>query len=303
MRLFGVERPFPLLKAMNLVTSKPARDMALAAAAPGGRMLTLTPWRGRALVGTSQSGELVQPGDTRVRADEVDAFIAEANHAFPALHLTRSDVTLVHRGVVPAVAGRDGKPDLKPSPEILDHAADGAAGAITLIGVKYTTARAAAERAVNVAAKRLGRRLAPSRTATRTLPGAGIADHEALAIETARALHADIPLPLVQHLIRLYADAAPAVIKLMQQRDDLRHAIDPGVETIGAEVLHAIRNEAALRLADVVVRRTGLGAAGMPPRGAVEAAARIAAEELGWDERRTADEIAAVESVYAIGGG
>jgi glycerol-3-phosphate dehydrogenase len=276
--------------------------MALAAPAPDGRMLTLTPWRGRALVGTSQSGEFVQPGDTQVTAAEVDAFIEDANHAFPALRLTRTDVTLVHRGVVPAAAGRDGKPDLKPSPEILDHAADGAARAITLIGVKYTTARAVAERAVNAVAKRLGRRLPPSRTAAMTLPGAGIADHEALAIETARALRADVPLPLVRHLIRLYAEAAPAVIKLMQQRDDLRTPLDPAAETIGAEVLHVIRNEAALKLSDIIVRRTGLGGAGAPPRGAVENAARIAAEELGWNERQTAAEIAAVESVYVIDG-
>jgi len=300
MRLFGAEREFPLLKAMNLVTSKPASDMALAAAAPGGRILTLTPWRGRALVGTSQSAAFAQPADTNVTAAEIHAFIDEANHAFPALHLTRADVTFVHRGIVPAVARRDGSPDLKPSPEIVDHTDSGAAGAMTLIGAKYTTARAAAERAVNAAARRLGRRLKPSRTAATTLPGAGIADHEALAIESARALRADVPLSLVRHLIRLYADAAPAVITLMHQRDDLRAPLDPAVETIGAEVLHVIRHEAALRLTDVVVRRTGLGAAGEPPRGAVQSAARIAAEELGWDDRRTTEEIAAVERIYAI---
>jgi glycerol-3-phosphate dehydrogenase len=302
MRLFGIERPFPLVKAMNLVTSKPASDMALGAPARDGRMLTLTPWRGRALVGTSQSSDFVQPGDTRVNAAEIDAFVAEANHAFPALRLGRADVTLVHRGVVPASAARNGKPDLKASTVILDHAADGAAGAITLIGVKYTTARAAAERAVDAVARRLDRRLPPSRTAGKTLPGAGIADHEALAIECARAVRLDVPLALIRHLIRLYAETAPAIIKLMQQRADLGGPLDPQVDTIGAEVLHVIRNEAALRLTDILVRRTGLGSAGPPPPGAIQRAARIAAEELGWDEGRTADEIAAVRSLYLVSG-
>ena len=90
MALAGVRRPFPLLKAMNLVTSKPASDMALGAPAPDGRMLTLVPWRGRALVGTSQSATLVEPGDTAVTETEIDGFIADANHAFPALKLTRA---------------------------------------------------------------------------------------------------------------------------------------------------------------------------------------------------------------------
>ena len=207
MAMLGVRRAFPLLKAMNLVTSKPASDMALGAPAPGGRMLTLVPWRGRAIVGTSQSATLVQPGDTAISDAELNAFIADANHAFPALKLSRADITLVHRGVVPAVQTA-GSPELKPSPEILDHASDGAAGAITVVGVKYTTARALAERATRVVATHLGKRVRPSRTATTTLPGAGIADHEALAIETARDLQFEVALPVIRHLIALYAEAA-----------------------------------------------------------------------------------------------
>ena len=300
MALFGIHRPFPLIKAMNLVTSKPARDMALGAPTASGRMLTLVPWRGRAIVGTGQSAALVEPGDATASAGEIDAFIADANHAFPALQLTRSDVTLVHCGVVPAVVGPGNVPDLKLAPEILDHASDGAAGAITLVGVKYTTARGVAQRAVGVVAKQLARRIRPSRTASTVLPGAGIADHEALAIETARDLRVDIDLTTIRHLIRLYAEGAANVIRLMHERADLRSPIDTGVSTVGAEVVHVIRHEMAMRLADIVIRRTGLGAAGAPPREAINACARIAAAELAWDQSRVDDEIAAMERVYSI---
>ncbi|MEP6918838.1 MAG: glycerol-3-phosphate dehydrogenase C-terminal domain-containing protein, partial [Acidobacteriota bacterium] len=300
MTRFGVRRPFPLLRAINLVTSKPARDMALAAPAQNGRMLTLVPWRGKAIVGTGQSSVLVGPGDTAVTPAEIDAFIVDANHAFPALGLTRADVTLVHRGVVPAHLTGD-VVDLKPAPEILDHSAEGAEGAMTVIGVKYTTARGLAERVTGAVARRLGRRLPPSRTATRTLPGAGIADHEALAIETARGLRMDVPLATIRHLITLYAEAGAGIIRLMNERPDLSGPVCPEVATIGAEVLHVIRHEMAVTLADIVVRRTGLGSAGPPHREAVAACARIAAAELGWDVSRVAEEIAAVDRVYVIG--
>ena len=302
MAMAGVRRPFPLLKAMNLVTSKRASDMALGAPAPGGRMLTLVPWRGRALIGTSQSATLVEPGDTGITGAELDAFIADANHAFPALKLTRADVTLVHRGVVPAVE-TGGRPDLKPSPEILDHASDRAAGMITVVGVKYTTARALAERVTRVVAKRLEKRVPPSRTATTMLPGAGIADHEALAIETARDLRYDVELATIRHLIGLYAESAAAIIQLMHEREDLRAPVAPTVKTVGAEIVHVIRCEMALSLADIVVRRTGLGSAAAPPREAIAACARIAAAELEWDLSRVAEEIAAVEHVYTLPGG
>lgn len=300
MASFGILKAFPLLKAMNLVTSKKASDMALAAPTADGRMLTLVPWRGRALVGTAQSRTLVQPDDTAVSGAEVDGFIREANDAFPALNLTRTDVTLVHRGVVPAEVGSDGVPDLKPSPEILDHATEGAEGALTVIGVKYTTARGVAERAAGAIARRLGKRLPPSRSAVAPLPGAAIADHEALAIEAARAGRLDLPLAVIQHLIGLYAEASPAIIRLMVEREELRAPVSATTETIAAEIPYVIGHEMAVRLSDIVVRRTGLGAAGHPGREAIDRCAEIAAGELGWDPARTAAEIAAVERVYAI---
>ena len=278
MQSFGVSRRIPLLRAMNLVTSKPASDMALAAPTASGQMLTLTPWRGRAIVGTGQSTTLVEPDATAVTGAEVDAFIAAANEAFKALRLTRDDVTLVHRGIVPAVDnGGSGAPGLLSVPAIYDHASEGAPGAITVVGVKYTTARCVAQDVVDRVAKRLGKRVRPSRTATTTLPGAGIADHEALAIETARKHDLELPLTTIRHLIGLYAERAADIVRLMHERPDLRAPVTATATTLGAEIVHVIRHEMAIRLTDIVIRR-----------------------ELGWDRTRTDDEIAAVREFYAI---
>jgi glycerol-3-phosphate dehydrogenase len=301
MRALGVSRPLPLLKAMNLVTSKAASDIALAAPTAAGQMLTLVPWRGRAIVGTSQSAALVEPDAARVARADVDAFIVEVNQAFPALHLTRDDVTLVHRGIVPAVLDRKtGRPGLLAVPQIYDHAGEGAAGAMTVVGVKYTTARRVAETVVTRIGKSLGKRLRPSRTASTILPGAGIADHEALAIETARACSLELPMATIRHLMSLYAERSADIVRLMHERPDLRAPLAPGVDTLGAEVVHVIRHEMAVRLSDIVVRRTGLGAAGRPDDAALAAAARVAARELEWSGDRVDEELKAVADFYAI---
>ena len=300
MALFGVQRPYPLLKAMNIVTSKPASDIALAAPTATGRMLTLVPWRGRALIGTAHSATPADPHALEVTPRELETFIAEANEAFPALKLTREDVRLVHRGAVPAAVNRSGQLDLRPAPEIRDHAQDGAAGAMTVIGVKYTTARGVAERAVDMAGRILGRRLSRSRTATTPLPGAAIADHEALAIETARASAMDLPTPVTRHLAALYAEGSATIVRLIAERPELAEPVSPGWETLRAEVVHVIRHEMAVRLTDIVVRRTALGSSGHPGADAVLGCGRIAAEELGWSPERLEQEIADVEAVYAI---
>jgi glycerol-3-phosphate dehydrogenase len=302
MKMFGVTRDVPLVKAINLVTSKPASDMALAAPAVtnGGasRMLTLVPWQGRALIGTAQSADLKQPGDLAVTAAEIDDLIAGANSAFPALKLTRDDVTLVHRGIVPAQAGKNGGLELLGSPQILDHAREGAAGAMSVIGVKYTTARAVGARAAAAAAKRLGRSTRRTDTDTVVLPGAGISDHEALTIETARAVGLELAPTIIKHLNAIYGDRSAAIVRLMAERSDWRMPLVPGRPNIGAEVIHAIRDEMACTLADIVIRRSELGAAGHPGEEIVAACARIAAEELGWNSAEVTRQVAQIDDFY-----
>jgi glycerol-3-phosphate dehydrogenase len=300
MASFGVKRAVPLVKAINLVTSRPASDIALAAPTSRGRMLTLVPWRGRALIGTMQGVALARPDDTRIRPSELAACITDANDAFPALKLTTDDVRLVHRGIVPAVETKNGAPDLRPWPAIHDHASDGAPGAVTVIGVKYSTARRVAEDTLAIVARRLGKRLPPSRTARTTLPGAGIADHEALAIETARTLGLDLPIAVIRHLIGRYAERGADIVRLMHEREGLAAPIAENVPTLGAEIVYAIQHEMAQHLSDIVIRRTGLGNAGHPGDPAVRACADIAARELNWEESRVAEEIAAVDQFYAI---
>jgi glycerol-3-phosphate dehydrogenase len=299
MKMFGVTREVPLVKAMNLVTSKAANDIALAAPSPRtGRMLTLVPWHGRALIGTAQSDHFAQPSDLGVTAAEIDTFIEDANAAFPALHLTRDDITLVHRGIVPAEPGKNGRAELLGEAKILDHANDGVKGAMTVIGVKYTTARAVGARAAAVAAKRLGASGRRTNTDSVMLPGAGIADHEALAIETARAVGLELAPPIVRHLTAIYGDRCAPIVRLMAQRSDWRMPLAPGRPNVGAEVIHALRAESACTVGDIAIRRTELGAAGHPGRDMIEAIAAVAADELGWDASRRDREVADVEDFY-----
>jgi glycerol-3-phosphate dehydrogenase len=297
--MFGVQHPTPLMGTMNLVTMRPAREMALAAPTAAGRMLTLVPWRGRAIVGTSHAHALAMPG-ARPRGAEVERFIAEANEAFPSLGLTRGHVALVHWGLVPATQQPGKPPELQPAPSILDHSRDGAPGAMTVTGVKYTTARGVAERAVNAAARVLKRKIRRSATATTLLPGAAIADHEALAIETARKLRIDLAPPILSRLAEVYAERSADIIRLMVDDASLREPLAADTAVTGAEIVHVIREEMALHLPDVVLRRTGIGAAGHPGEELLTACARIAARELGWDEATVAAEISAVEQAYVV---
>jgi glycerol-3-phosphate dehydrogenase len=161
----------PILKAMNLVTSRPAGAAALGGRSASGRNLFLVPWRGRALFGTWESPNAVPYEDyAHAERSEVDGFIEEVNQAFPSVNLKLGDVTLVHRGLVAGVAASYGQIRLERHDQVEDLTTAGLDGVFTVVGAKYTTARAVAERVVDRVLVKLGRPAVPCRTALDQLP-------------------------------------------------------------------------------------------------------------------------------------
>ena len=73
------------------------------------------------------------------------------------------------------------------------------------------------------------------------------------------------------------------------------HRLAPGRETIEAEVEYAVSHEQALRLEDVVLRRTGLGTLGHPGTACLERCGNLMGARLGWTEEHLAREIAQTE--------
>jgi glycerol-3-phosphate dehydrogenase len=66
-----------------------------------------------------------------------------------------------------------------------------------------------------------------------------------------------------------------------------------------AEIRHAIDQEMAVKLEDVVMRRTELAAGSHPGRRALEAAAMEMAKHLRWSESRVREELSATERTLA----
>jgi len=284
----GISAGIPLLKAMNLVTSREAGAEAVAGRSSSGRNLFLVPWRGRALFGTWESPRVCEPTDTNVSGEDVRAFIRELNEAFPRLNLGPDDVTLVHRGLVPAVQMRGGAA-LEKHEQIRDHAPQGFEGIMSVAGTKYTTARAVAERIVNMALVKLGKGPAPCLT-TDPLPGGAMADPLTVLADARAEYDALLPSESLPHLVAAYGSRYRAITRLAGERKEWSERVSDACPVIGAQLVWAFRHEMAMTLTDAVVRRTPLGALGYPGDAAVDASAAILGQELGWtDERRDAE--------------
>lgn len=190
-RLAGIgDDPVPLVAAMNLVLSRPAVGRTAVGARAHGRFLFLVPWRDRAMVGTGY-GTAASAGGGPGEDGDVAAFLEDARTAFPWAELRAEDVALVHRGRVP---GRSGT-RLVTRDRVIDHEGrHGVGGLVSIVSAKYTTARAAAERAVDLVLRRLHRPHVRCRTADTPLreaqPLSGAIDAQArAAVREEMALH------------------------------------------------------------------------------------------------------------------
>ena len=303
----GRER-FPLVGAWNVVVrqqwfgpygvaleSRQEHRDADALVQRGKRNLFFVPWRDGTMVGTVYEPFSGDPVGYRPSTASVRSFLDEIQAVFPPARLSLADVSFLHVGVQPGPPRRPGasvEPD-KHS-EVIDHEARGGPrGLLSIKGVKYTTGLEVGERAGRLAARRLGARAA-DRPATLYGGARWVQPEEVRALAHRRQL--DLP-PAVA--VRLAAHYGSEVERVLEEAQADAAALWPGApDALLAEIRHAVRREKAVKLADLLLRRTDLGTLSRPAEHVIRSAAAAMGSLLGWDGPRTEAEIAEVRSAY-----
>jgi glycerol-3-phosphate dehydrogenase len=263
--------------ARNVAFSLPARQTPAAPRAVGGRQLFVVPWRGQTMIGTAHLQYRGDPAAFILDRADVEHFAREIATATPTLPLAAGDVVVVHSGLMPV---SDSAPDrgvrLLKRHRIVDHAADGCHGALSVVTVKFTTAGQVAREVVD----RLARtERAPGSPGPRMLPLPGgafpsLARLHARAREHYGQLLAD---DILEHLVRTYGAMYEAVLERRRHVRAWDERVVPGAPVIRAQLVHGVLAEQARTAADLLWRRTEIG-----PRGLVTGAAqRMADEAIG----------------------
>ncbi len=302
-----------LSKALNLVTRSVSEGFAVgvysrkkykdadAVLSKGSRLFFITPWRGKSLIGTAHVVYDGSPNSFRVTRQDIDDFLREVQDAYPSAELKPEDVTFYQAGMLPitAVDPETGDVTLAKHHRIVDHRkVHGVDGAVSVIGVKYTTARDVAEKTVNLALRKLGLPQRRCVTAIAPLYGGHVDSFEDFLKSEMAASDGRVAPSSLEALLRNHGSAYQRVLRYVEESPVWATPLSDDSTTIKAEVLHAVREEMAQKLADVVFRRTELGTLGYPGKAALRTAAEIMANELGWSNARVRQEIAEVEEVY-----
>lgn len=167
-------RTFHLSTAVNLVTRQILSDVAVGLPSRWQgreRILFIAPWQDYSLIGTWHAPYFATEPAYQVDEPTIQSCLEEVNAAYPPARLHRADVYQVHVGYLPVHPTENDSVQLVRESMIVDHArTDQLDGLVSVIGVKYTTARHTAERAVHLAMRKLGKTAVPCRTAYTPIP-------------------------------------------------------------------------------------------------------------------------------------
>ena len=261
------------------------------------RHLFAVPWRDKTLLGVWHRLFPASPDAAHVTFDEIDHWIGELNTVYPQLALTTDEVTFANCGLVPfGETATDNELSFGKESRIVDHrAAHGVAGLVSLVGIRFTTARADAARALNILLRQFPARTAEPPTHRLPLPGGHIANFQAFESD-AQCAEPEIDRRALSSLLRNHGSE---YWQVLAAANGARGALVPGTTTLCAELRHTVENEMAIHLEDVVMRRTDLAAGSHPGRAVLEDCAAIIGERLAWSAERIHSEIGATERTLA----
>jgi glycerol-3-phosphate dehydrogenase len=177
----------------------------------------------------------------------------------------------------------------------VDH---GVEGLVTLIGIRYTMAVGDAEKAIDLVSAKLARHSPKGRSDRRPVFGGEIDDFEGLVRMAEQRVGGALPAAAVRALVHHYGTEYHRVLKCAAS-DPARLQTVGATTVVQAEVVHAVREEMAIKLGDVVFRRTDLATGRPPSEAELATCARLMAGELGWSDAQVEVETAAVRRTLA----
>jgi glycerol-3-phosphate dehydrogenase len=257
-----------------------APDSAISFESSNGQPLFLLPWNNQLLVGPIETADRSDPSKIMASSPDVDMLLDTLQHILPALQVSRQDVRFAFTGLFAKPAGD--ADTLRHT--IHDHAVHGASNLFSIVGGTLTSAlRIARETIAKLGSVQSRSEIA--RAADSTL------DNWIMEIRDAACTSEESAAAIAEW----HGERSAKIVQLSQGDARMRAPLCSHSEHIVAEAANAYRNEFAITLGDVLLRRVpvALGACWSQACGR-EAVTRIRAV-MGWTEQQAAAELEAFE--------
>ena len=156
----------PLVKSMNIVTKTKLNDHAISFYSQHNsdslvgktkRLYFAVPWKDYSMFGTTHFPYREDKVQSKPEQAEIQSFVDEINEAYPSLRLKLDDVLYCYQGLTPADAAEDNSSSKRlHESKVIDHAqSENIDKLVSIVSIKWTTARRIAEQCTNIVAQKL----------------------------------------------------------------------------------------------------------------------------------------------------
>jgi glycerol-3-phosphate dehydrogenase len=251
-----------------------------------GRFFFFVPWRGYTMIGTTYKRFDGPYGQIKADRQDIEEALSEVNAIYPAAQLTFEDVTNAHAGLLPMSSlhgDKNGDVQLEKETMVMEYG-DGVKapkGLLSVKSVKFTTAPVVA---IETCAKvtRFLQRMEKTALSTEASSSSFISEKYNAS-------------PQFVFLEDRYGKESVNVLPyVMNNREKV--SIDPPL-CLG-ELDFFLQEEMALKVADVVFRRSELATAECPSDEVLRKISAYLGKQLGWDEQRVEAEIHEVKEHF-----
>ncbi|HKV91133.1 MAG TPA: glycerol-3-phosphate dehydrogenase/oxidase [Candidatus Angelobacter sp.] len=260
-----------------------APEQAIYTEAIDGRPIFVIPWNGQLLVGTSEVADSNAHGNPQPTPQEIEYLFHSFARLFPRSGLTQADIRYDFAGIRPLPFSPGKEASSVTRRHILhDHAGDAAAGLVSIIGGKLTTAASLA--------REVGRKLGidiPDPVNT-FAPPAVEEEVESTVRQWAHAVacKAKIPEGCAQAIAEWHGRHALAIAHAASLDERLREPLCHHSCHLVAEAVEAVAHESAVTLGDILLRRVPVALGACWQEECSREAAHKIGHALGWDRSR-----------------
>lgn len=251
-----------LSRGTHVVVPPIARGHALLLTDEDGRVFFVLPWKGRTLIGTTEVDHTTGPDDVHPTEEEIEGLLRSASAHLAIPPLQRDQVLHAFAGVRALRSIEEDDPGRVPRDAEIREDAPGLLG---VLGGKYTTYRAVAERVVDAAERRIHGHTTACTTATHTLPGGddlSMNDYFRVAEDVLIERYPGLDVEVLRYLVGTYGTRHTRILQRFEEDPSSIERIEDGLPFTRAEVEHCVAEEFARSVDDLVHRRCYRGALG-----------------------------------------
>jgi len=258
------------------------------------RMIFVIPWREFSLVGATDSDFNGDLDRLHATGDEVTYLLGEVRNVLPDRRVVLDEVVYTYAGVRP-LSFEKGKreSDVSRAHKVV---AEEQGRFLSITGTKLTCFRSLAAGLGDQVMRTLGRR-GESRSERVALDGTDDdvsgAEARAWLDVSAEAAATGLDRDTLETLVSAYGRGWTRVVDLAGKVASGTERLCPTNPDVVAELHHAVQEEMAVSLQDVLLRRTGIGTSRCQGQDCAESIGRRMAPLLGWTPRRIDAELEA----------